>query len=232
METKKDVKNNIFPKNNNIHAKTGPQRSEIASIMRRLYRQGLTTTSGGNISMRDSTGTVFITASKSDKGTLREDQVAVLTLSGENLTPGLCPSIETEMHLEIYRRYSGVNAIVHAHPPIVSSFCATSSTINCRLIAESYAIIGEPVRAPYALMGTAALADNVATAAGCGACVLLDNHGALATGKTLLEAFDRMEVLEAAARLTLLTSRIGHVNELSAEQLSAIDLLLGRKRND
>lgn len=232
MEMKKDAQNIICHKNNNIHTETGKQRRGIASIMRRLYRQGLTTTSGGNISTRDRGGIVLITASKSDKGSLREDQVAILTLSGENLTPELYPSIETEMHLEIYRRYPGLNAIVHAHPPVVSSFCATLSPINCRLIAESYAVIGYPVRAEYALMGTAALADNVATAAGRGACVLLDNHGALATGKTLLEAFDRMEVLEAAARLTLLTSRIGQVNELSAEQLSAIDLLLGRKLSD
>ena len=93
-------------------------RSEAARFMRRLYRQGLTTTSGGNLSLRVSTAEIVLTGSRSDKGRLTARQVGVLTLQGENRTPEVVPSIEAAMHLELYRRYPEIGAVVHAHPPL------------------------------------------------------------------------------------------------------------------
>ena len=203
-------------------------RNDIARFMRRLYQQGLTTAFGGNLSVRVSAKHVLLTGSKSDKGLLRGDQVGVLTLAGENLTPAIIPSIEAEMHLELYRRYPAIAAIVHAHPPHASAFCASRERINTHLVAESYTNLGEPVMAPYALMGTRKLAEAVAAAAAESCCVLLQNHGVLTTGRTLLEAFDRIEVLECAARLTLLTRQLGAVHELTVAQLRELDRVLGR----
>lgn len=203
-------------------------RSEVARFMRRLYRQGLTTTSGGNLSMRTADGHVLLTGSKSDKGLLRPAQVGVLTVAGENLTPEVVPSIEAGMHLELYRRYPAVRAVVHAHPPCSSAFAATELRVNTRLLAESYALLGEPAVAPYALMGTPALAEAVAIAAAGSRCVVLENHGVLTTGATLLEAFDRLEVFEFAARLTLLARLLGGGRELTLAQKAELDLVMGR----
>ncbi|HQL09126.1 MAG TPA: class II aldolase/adducin family protein, partial [Lentisphaeria bacterium] len=81
------------------------EREQVAYFMRRLYRQGLTTTSGGNISCRVGDGCVAITASKLDKAELAASGVGVVELDGGgNLTPELGLSIETGMHLAIYRR--------------------------------------------------------------------------------------------------------------------------------
>ncbi|MBO5924310.1 MAG: class II aldolase/adducin family protein, partial [Lentisphaeria bacterium] len=80
------------------------EQESIASFMRRLYRQFLTTTSGGNISCRTADGNIAITASQSDKGEQSPDMVGIVTLNGENLTPHLKLSIETSMHLAIYRK--------------------------------------------------------------------------------------------------------------------------------
>ena len=102
------------------------QRETVARFMRRLYERGLTTTSGGNISIRVDARYVLITASKFDKGTLTGSQVGVLSIDGENLTPELPPSIEAGMHLEIYRRRRAVAAVVHAHPTAASAFCISA----------------------------------------------------------------------------------------------------------
>ncbi len=204
------------------------ERAELARFMRRLYRQGLTTTSGGNLSWRISDEHVLLTGSKSDKGQLRSSQVGIVALDGRNLTPDVTPSIEAEMHLLLYRRHAAVRAVVHAHPPYASAFCASGVRINTHLVAESYAILGEPVLAPYACMGTPALADCVAAAAASGPCILLENHGALTTGATLLEAFDRLEVLESAARLTLFTAQLGDVRELTPARRRELDAFMGR----
>lgn len=202
-------------------------RRQVACYMRRLYNRGLTTASGGNVSIRLEEG-ILITPSALDKGSIKGKQIGMISFKGENLTPSLKPSIESNMHLEIYRNRKDVNAIVHAHPPIASSFTATSAMINCSLIAEARAIIGIPVTAPYALMGTEELAQSVVSVAlkDDVNVILLENHGIVCLGKNLLTAFDRMEVFEAAARMTLITSFLGHEKPLSYERLKEIDRLM------
>ena len=192
--------------------------------MNRLYAQGLTTTSGGNISLRTANDRILLTPSATDKGRMTAEQIAEIGMDGTNHTPGLKPSGETSMHLEIYKRRPDVKAIVHAHPPMASVFAVAEKKLNVRLIAESYAILGEPAVAPYALTGTQELADHVAGTLPKGtSCVLMKNHGALTVGTTLLEAFDRMEVLENAAKINLYAHQLGGVNELSSEQCADLD---------
>jgi len=203
-------------------------REDIARFMRRLYRQGLTTTSGGNISTRLGDGRFLLTASQHDKGRLQAADVGILDAAGRNLTPRLRPSIESGMHLAVYRARPDVDAIVHAHPPFVSAFCASNRQIDTHLVAESYAILRELAYAPYLPMGTAALAEAVGAAAGKSVCILMANHGALTLGHGLLEAFDRMEVLEAAARLTLYTHLLGSTCALTPAALAELDTMLGR----
>ena len=197
--------------------------------MNRLYRQGLTTTSGGNISLRVSNTLILLTPSATDKGNMTAAEIAEIGMDGANCTPHLKPSIETSMHLEIYRRHPHVQAIVHAHPPMASTFVAARKPINVRLIAEAYAIVGEPEYAPYALMGSDELADSVASSfKKHTACILMENHGVLCTGSTLLQAFDRIEVLENTARINFNLVQLGGGVELDAGQLLEIDSMLGR----
>ena len=130
------------------------EREEVATFMRRLYRQFLTTTSGGNISCRTPQGHILITASQSDKGEQTGKTVGIVTLQGENLTPHLKLSIETELHLAVYKARKDVHAIVHAHPVTATFFCTKESPpLNTRFTAEAYAVAGDAVKIPYALMG-------------------------------------------------------------------------------
>ena len=201
-------------------------RKEVAFFMRRLYTRGLTTASGGNISVRLRKG-ILITPSALDKGLIRGKQVGMITFDGRNMTPALKPSMESALHLAIYRSRSDVNAIVHAHPPIATSFTAMRKAIDCTLIAEARAVLGTPVLAPYALMGTEALAAAAETgSAGKTNVILLENHGIVCLGKDLLMAFDRMEVLEVAAKMTLITSLMGGGIPLNKKQLEEIDKLV------
>jgi L-fuculose-phosphate aldolase len=205
------------------------QKQAVADCMNRLYQQGLTTSSGGNISLRVSDSLILLTPSATDKGRMRADQIAEIGMDGTNHTPQLKPSGETSMHLEIYKRRQDVQVIVHAHPPMASVFAATDHPLNVRLIAESYAIIGEPALAPYALTGTQALADAVADCLTENtACVIMKNHGALCVGATLLQAFDRMEVLENTAKINIYTHLLGNVQALDEAQCTALDEWVGR----
>ena len=205
------------------------ERQEVAYFMRRLYRQGLTTTSGGNLSRRVGPDAIAITPAALDKARLTSGQIAILTLAGENRTPALPISSEARMHLALYAARPDVLAIVHAHPVTASAFTAAATPINVRLLAESYALIGDPAVAAYALTGTDPLAAEVARVAGTGAnCILMRNHGITTLGESLLRAFDRLELLEAAARMTLVAAGLQGVRSLDAAQCAALDRLMGR----
>ena len=204
------------------------ERDEVAGFMRRLYRQFLTTTSGGNISCRAADGNIVITASQSDKGEQRPEHVGIVTPDGKSLTPELKLSIETGMHLSIYAARPDVMAIVHAHPVTATLFTAAESIpLNMYLTAEAYAVAGETVKIPYALMGSEELAKNVAEKMKHYDCGLMENHGVITVGKSLLNAFDRMELLECAAKQTVMSQLIPCRN-LSGEQLKELDRFMGR----
>jgi L-fuculose-phosphate aldolase len=197
------------------------ERKEVARFMRRLYRHGLTTTSGGNISLRVSDKEIVITPSATDKGRMHWKEIGIISFEGKNLTPGLKPSIESEMHLAIYKNRN-VKAIVHAHPVFATSFTAMGRRIDTTLTAEACAILGEPVFVPYALMGTANLAAIVSEYIERSDILLLENHGILSVGMDLLQAFDKIEVLENAAKMTVIVRMMGKKSPLSAARIGEI----------
>ena len=199
------------------------ERKEVASFMRRLYDHGLTTTSGGNISLRISQEIVLITPSATDKGKMRWREVGIMSVLGENLTPSLKPSIESEMHLSIYRKKKEVTAIVHAHPVVASSFTAMKCNIDTTLTAEAAAILGTPLMVPYALMGSADLAAIVSENVMKSDILLLENHGILTTGSNLLQAFDKLEVLENAAKMSLIVELTKKKSPLSKSRILEIE---------
>ena len=129
------------------------------------------------------------------------------------------------MHLAIYAKRPDVKAIVHAHPIFATSFGIAGKEIKTNLAGEARAILGIPVKAAYVLMGTQELADKVADASLKGNVILMENHGILTVGENLLQAYDRMEVLEAAAKTTFITSLLGGGKELTDEELKSIDKL-------
>jgi L-fuculose-phosphate aldolase len=199
------------------------ERKEVARFMRRLYERGLTSTSGGNISLRITNDIILITPSATDKGFMKWKEVGIMNILGENLTPDLKPSIEYEMHLAIYRKKKELCAIVHAHPVVASCFTALKLNIDTTLTAEARAILGEPLMVPYALMGTSELAKAAAENILLSDILLLENHGVLSTGSNLLQAFDKIEVLENAAKMTLIAELTRKKSPLTRSRILEIE---------
>ncbi len=200
------------------------ERKEVARFMRRLYKKGLTTSLGGNISKR--VGDHFlITPTEVDKGTIKAKNIVILDRDGNNLTTWLNPSRETSMHLQIYKDHPTINAIVHCHTIFASAFSAMDIPINAHLIVESRMIIKDPVVAPYGLIGTSDLAKNVSETFAENKVLIMENHGITAIGSKMIKAFDRIEVLENAAKMTFITQMMNEVRSLSDDQLEQIDNL-------
>ncbi len=203
-------------------------KSKVAYFMKRLYERGLTTSSGGNVSARHGNDTILITPSGHDKGSTLPDEIIELPLAGSRSGREPAPSMETGLHLSIYSKRHDVKAVIHAHPTFATSFLSAGREIQFDLTAESRAIIGIPSVVAFAVAGSKELAVSVAKAAEKSSVILLENHGVVTTGESLFQAFNRMEVLESAAKTTFISGIIGDTRHLTPEQLGLIDTLLGK----
>jgi len=196
-------------------------RDEILQAMERIYRYRMTTTSGGNLSIREENGDVWITPARVDKGGLRRDDIVCVRGDGTVEGPH-SPSSELPIHQEIRRRRPELGGIVHAHPTALVAFSLVHQAPNTRLFHQSRRVCGEVGFAPYQLPGSVALGNRVADtfAQGCD-CVILENHGVVTAGRDFQEAFRRFETLEFTAK-TLIQARLlgGDVRLLSDEQIA------------
>lgn len=128
-------------------------RDQIVATMERIYGHDMTTTSGGNVSVRDETGDVWITPARVDKGSLRAQDIVRIRPDGtrEGLHP---PSSENPFHLSIYAARPDIHAIIHAHPGALVSFSICGRVPDTRLFPEAWNVCGQVALAPYALPGS------------------------------------------------------------------------------
>ena len=138
-------------------------REEILQAMDRIYRYRMTTTSGGNLSIRETNGDIWITPARVDKGSLGPADIVLVRADGtiEGKHP---PSSELPLHQAIYKARPEVRGVVHAHPVALVAFSLVHQVPNTRLFHQAWQVCGEPGFAPYELPGTAALGASVAGA--------------------------------------------------------------------
>jgi len=198
-------------------------KDQITEIIRRIYRAGMTTTSGGNISIKDIEGNIWVTPSAVDKGSLTRKDIICVQPNGDVI--GLHkPSSEFPFHKAIYDARPDIKAVVHAHPPALVSFSIVRKIPNTNIIPQAKSICGPIGYAPYALPGSMALGDKIARefAAGYDA-VIMENHGIVIGGTTLSDAFIRFEALEFSARTIIGASTVGEMSYLSDHQIEIFE---------
>lgn len=193
---------------------------QLVMIMARIYRYGMTTTSGGNLSIKDDNGDIWITPSGIDKGNLtRADMIQVKpdgTLIGQHK-----PSVELPFHKEIYRRRPDLKAIVHAHPPTLVAFSLARKIPNTYLIPNAREVCGNVSMAKYEVPGSDKLGANIAKEFENGYnTVLLENHGVVCGAKDLFSAFMSFETLDFCGRLEIDAAKLGKARSLTDAQIS------------
>ncbi len=192
---------------------------QLVLIMERIYSYGMTTTSGGNLSILDDNGDIWITPAGVDKGSLTRDDMIRVTPSGEIIGRHR-PSSEWPFHSILYKRRPDIKAVLHAHPPALLGFSIAREVPNTSLIPNIDNICGEIKYADYELPGSEELSENIAKVFDTGAlAVMLENHGVVVGGENLFEAFKSFETLDFCARLELQARKIGNLVPLSDHKI-------------
>lgn len=198
-------------------------RDQLVAIMNRIYHTGMTTLSGGNLSIKDENGDIWITPAGIDKGKLIAKDMMCVKADG-GFQGAHRPSSELPFHRAIYRQRPDLNAIVHAHPPALVSFSIVRQIPDTRIIPQANRICGPVGYAPYALPGSEMLGERIANTFAEGYnLVILENHGVAAAGASLLDAFHRLETLDFCARTLIRARTLGQINTLSDPELNLFD---------
>lgn len=191
----------------------------ISFIIQRIYRDGLTTTSGGNISAMDENGDIWITPAGVDKGNLQSSDIIRIEAGGK-ISGRHKPSSEYPFHKAVYKARKDIKAIIHAHPPALVSFSIARQIPDTGVIANARRICGDIGYAAYDLPGSEALGLKIDEQflKGFNA-VIMENHGAVIGGSSLADVYRRFETLEYCAKTILYGKILGRVRHLSAEQI-------------
>ena len=200
---------------------------QLVMFMQRIYEYGLTTTSGGNLSIRDVNGDVWITPSGIDKGSLTRHDIMQVKPDG-TVIGRHTPSVELPFHLDIYRSRPDINAILHAHPPILVAFSLARKLPDQLLVPDLRQVCGDVAMAAYAVPGSEQLGANIAKCFSDGYnAVILENHGCVVGAMDMFAAYKMFETLDAAAKLEVDARKIGQLRHLTLEQIEDS----GSKRN-
>jgi L-fuculose-phosphate aldolase len=193
---------------------------ELIATMNRIYQYKMTTTSGGNLSIRDDAGDVFITPARIDKGNLTRNDIVRICAGGE-VDGRHKPSSEHPFHQAIYGVRPDLRAVVHAHPVALVAFSICRKTPRTSLFPQAAHVCGPVGYAPYQLPGSTELGLAIAETFARGFnCVMLENHGVVIGGVDLAQAFQRFETLEFTAKTIIKASQLGTVRYLTHEQLA------------
>jgi len=156
-----------------------------------------------------------------DWGVLRPEDICVLDIDNNCVEDnGILPTVESPMHVAIYKARPEVNAIVHSHPLWSSSFAITGKNIPLALAEQALFLGGEVVCAEYGTVGSEELAQNIVKALGEEkTAALMRNHGAVAIGKSLKEAFVLAEFVEHGAQVAIMGKVLGEIIEIDPDNI-------------
>ena len=184
-------------------------RQEIVDKSLQAFREGLFSGTSGNMSCRIAPDEMLVTPTSVRYDVLRARDIVRMKLDGTVLEGEMQPSSEWRMHAAVYEAYGETNAVFHTHSPYATAFAVVRQSIPTVLI-ESRVFLGGDIRcADYAAPGTKKVGVNAVPALkDRGGCTLA-NHGVLAVGKDLAQAYLRAEYIEDVAKIYTYAKSIG-----------------------
>lgn len=196
------------------------EKRELAEICHLLYQRNLVTATDGNVSIRVAPDCILLTPSGKNKGFVKPEEILVLDLSGNVVEGTGKASKEYPMHRAIYESREDAGAVVHTHPVYATAFALAGKNIPEDHLIETGMMLKKVALAGYATPGTLEMAEVIAPYIEEHNAILLQNHGALTVGKDLMDAFNKMEVLESVAKTVIVSRSLGEPVLISKENLA------------
>jgi L-fuculose-phosphate aldolase len=174
-----------------------------------LHQETFVSATDGNLSLRLDDHRILATPTAIGKAMMHVRDMVIVDEAGVKLKGSRGVSSEIAMHLTIYKLRPDIRAVVHAHPCTATAFACAGIALDEPLCSEIVMTLGAVPLAPYGTTGTPELSESLLPFIPYYNAILMANHGVVAYGKTLCEAYQRMEAVEHFARIVLATRQIG-----------------------
>ncbi len=187
-------------------------KRDLVECVKSLYTIGLTTSVSGNHSIRDRDRWIWITPSGVPRYRMRADDLVRIDLKTGKVVAGRKPSVELNMHMDIYSSRPDINAIVHVHSPFTIGISISSEFRH--VIEEAKIVVGEPAVIANRPSGSIEMAEAVSVEFKKGArAVVVKNHGVIAGGMDIHHARAIVESLEEWAKILTVARIFGGVRD-------------------
>jgi L-fuculose-phosphate aldolase len=217
-------------------SKWNSERKAVLEAAQRMSGKGFVVGTAGNVSMRlrepGGRELMAVTPTSRYYDTIGVDDIAIVDFDGQRVEGEFSPSVETMLHIGVYKARKKVNAVIHSHPVLSSAFAVAGREIP-PIVDDQVTYLGGAIKvAEYALSGSEDLVKNTLAALGPRNVVLLANHGAVCVGKDLREAFTNCEMLEKTAKIYICVLSMGRPIPIPAESLEAMNLYFNYVHGD
>jgi len=196
-------------------------RRDLITVCHLMYERSYVVSSDGNVSVRLDDGRILATPTMTCKGRMTDDLIAVTDIDGKKLNERKASS-ELAMHLLIYRERPDVKAVCHAHPPHGTAFAVAGLAIDQPILSEVILTLGCVPLASYGTPSTDELTQQMQPLVKHHNALLMANHGAVAYGSDLWQAWDRLETLEHTAKIAILSRMLGGSKNLPADAVEKL----------
>src|SRR6187549_4099254 len=196
-------------------------RKLIIEVGKLLYERSYVVASDGNVSIRLDDNTVLATPTMTCKGRMTEDSLALTDMEGKPKSDKRASS-ELAMHLLIYKMRPDIHAVCHAHPPHGTAFAVAGLAIDQPILSEVILTLGCVPLASYGTPSTDELTQAMRPLVKHHNALLMANHGAVAYGADLWQAWDRLETLEHTAKIAILSRVLGGSKNLPADAIEKL----------
>lgn len=194
------------------------EKTGIAELMRRTYRQNLCISTTGLFSVRVDGMSFLATDDTVDRGEMEAEDVMLIQRANENIGT---PNRRVALLRSIYAKQSDVSAVIIAQPPSIMSFAAAHKPIDTELLPESHVIVRSiPLLPEKTLKTPEKLADRLSRKS---PSALIENTGIVIVGKDLLQCFNRLEITEFAARSILMCLRFAEPKGIAPRYLKELE---------
>ena len=194
-------------------------KEQICDIGRRIWMREYCDGNGGNISARLGPDRFIVTPTGVSKGFMKPEMLSLVDISGQQLAGTWKRSSEFTTHAAIYRSTPEAMSVCHAHPCYAGAFAIKGMQPPPRLIPELEVFVGTVAYTPYKTPGSPEIADEIFPLAPKHQSILMGNHGVICWGKSVEDAYFKMEITDAYCRTVIHAQALPGGSSIPCEKL-------------
>src|SRR5881227_1141012 len=197
-------------------------KEQMCDIGRRIWIKGFCAGNEGNHSFRLGPDRFLCTPTGISKGNLKPDDICTVDGEGKQLAGKRKRTSEFLMHAAIYKARPDVNAVIHSHPPHATAFAIAGVELPTCIHPEAEVFLGPVKTAKYVTPGDKRLGESIMPYVKDSNTILLQSHGVVCFHPDLEQAYYQLEIVDAYARILILTKQLGSVRPLDGAEMKEL----------